>query len=280
MPVEFDPVEILRSLERHGVRFVVIGGLAAVIHGSPYVTTDVDITPQRDPRNLERLATVLDDLDARIRTESVPEGLPFDRSAAFLANVSMLNLTTRAGDLDISLVPAGTRGYEDLRRNAVIVELGGVRTSFASLQDVVRSKEAAGRAKDLLALPTLRRIMEEPHVATADLRADGQVVLTLSYGDQRGSPRIIQCRVEAEGAPDRWRVSQAPPEEPGRIQVRFPADFEPTSSVPIPPGTYRAAWMQGTVDRRGTRIGEQPLAAAWFTITPEGRFVGSAAGGL
>ena len=156
----FDPEEILRVLEAHGVRYVLIGGLAATLHGSPHVTTDADVTPQRDPANLRRLAEALDDLDARVRTEGVPGGLPFDRSAAMLSRVSLLNLTTRAGDLDLTFEPAGTRGFEDLLRDAIHLDIRGINVPVASLADVIRSKEAAGREKDRLTLPTLRRLLE------------------------------------------------------------------------------------------------------------------------
>lgn len=161
MADSFQPGEILKVLERHDVEFVVIGGLAAALHGSPFVTTDIDVTPRRAHKNLERLSAALKELDARIRTEAVANGVPFDHDARSLASMSLLNLTTRFGDLDISIEPIGTAGYEDLVRDAEPFQLGGVRVLVASLADVVRSKEAAGRDKDRLVLPTLRRLLEE-----------------------------------------------------------------------------------------------------------------------
>jgi hypothetical protein len=151
---------MLRTLARHKVAYVLIGGLAASLHGSPHVTTDVDITPDRARENLERLAAALVELDARIRTEGEPGGLPFDRSAQMLARSSILNLTTRHGDLDLTFEPAGTAGYDDLRRSAVEIRIRRTRVVVASLADVIRSKEAAGREKDRLTLPTLRRLLE------------------------------------------------------------------------------------------------------------------------
>lgn len=156
----FNPEEILRVLERHDVRYVLIGGLAATLYGSPHVTTDVDITPDVEAANLRRLADALADLDARIRVEGEPGGLPFDRSAEMLGRVALLNLTTRAGDLDLAFEPQGTRGYGDLRRRAVAIDIRGVQVPVAALADVIRSKEAAGREKDRLTLPTLRRLLE------------------------------------------------------------------------------------------------------------------------
>ena len=86
--------------------------------------------------------------------------MPFEHDAESLARLDILNLVTSAGDLDVAFVPAGTRGYEDLRKDAVRMTLLGIPIEVASLADVVRSKEAAGRLKDLAALPVLRRLLE------------------------------------------------------------------------------------------------------------------------
>jgi hypothetical protein len=157
---EFHPDRILQVLRQHEVTFVLIGGLAATAHGSPLVTNDVDITPERSRENLERLSDALKELGARIRTSIEPEGLPFDHDADSLDRMEVLNLVTDAGDLDVSLIPTGTKGFGDLERQAVVMKPFGVLTEVASLADVVRSKEAAGRLKDLAALPTLRRLLE------------------------------------------------------------------------------------------------------------------------
>src|SRR5438477_4105058 len=113
-------------LHRHDVRFVLIGGLAATLHGSPLPTLDVDICPALDPENLRRLAAALEEMDARIRTPDAPEGVRFPHDAAFLANVQMLNLTTLFGDLDLSFRPSGTDGYADLAKSVVTMRAGGV----------------------------------------------------------------------------------------------------------------------------------------------------------
>lgn len=159
-PRPFDPAAILRILEEHGVRYVLIGGLAGTLYGSPHVTTHVDITPDDGRDNLERLAAALEELDARVRTEGEPEGLPFDRSAEMLQRSEILNLTTRFGDLDLTFRPAGTDGYDDLRRGALEMEIHDTTVTVAALADVIRSKEASGREKDRLTLPTLRRLLE------------------------------------------------------------------------------------------------------------------------
>lgn len=150
---------ILETLERHEVRFVLIGGLATIHWGSPFPTEDVDITPERVTANLDRLSAALTELDARIRTSSEPDGLPFSHTGASLADAGVWNLTTLHGDLDISFVPNGTRGYDDLVRDASVERLYGVEVRVASLADVIRSKQAANRPKDQRVLPTLREIL-------------------------------------------------------------------------------------------------------------------------
>ncbi|HUE85967.1 MAG TPA: hypothetical protein VMO26_07790 [Vicinamibacterales bacterium] len=155
------PDDLFESLNRHGVRYVLIGGLAAVLHGSPLPTVDADICPANDDDNLARLAAALEDLDARIRTPDTPSGVRFPREAAFLAGVELLNLTTRAGDLDLAFTPAGTSGYADLSTRAVGMSVRQMTIPVASLADVIRSKEAANRPKDRRTLPVLYQLLEE-----------------------------------------------------------------------------------------------------------------------
>ena len=161
MPAErFDPQAALGVLQEHGVLFVAIGGYAAILQGSPYPTTDVDITPEASAENLTRLADALRALQARVRHPDVPEGLPFSCDATSLASAVFWNLTTRFGDLDISFTPAGTQGYPDLLRDALTVELRGRPVRVAHLADVIRSKDAANRDKDRRVLPVLRQLLD------------------------------------------------------------------------------------------------------------------------
>lgn len=159
MADELDLHQLLAVLHEHGVAYVLIGGMAAVVHGSPFPTEDVDITPAATSDNLRRLSAALRDLDAKTRLEGVPEGLPFDHEADSLAAVETWNLTTRCGDVDVSFTPSGTRGYTDLRRDAKEHELFDVLVRVASLADVIRSKQAANRPKDQRVLPTLRDLL-------------------------------------------------------------------------------------------------------------------------
>lgn len=159
---EPDPLEILRTLERHRVQYILIGAAAARVAGAPVVTEDIDITPAADRSNLERLAAALRELGARLRNAKDTRGMPFPIDADMLRTTALWTLTTRHGDLDIAFTPSGTRGYDDLHREAARTRLGpGVRVEVASLRDVIRSKEAAGRDKDLAQLPILRRTLEE-----------------------------------------------------------------------------------------------------------------------
>ena len=162
--VDFDPERLLSALSQADVRYILIGGMAAVLHGDVGVTVDVDVVPERTSDNLERLAAALRGLKARIRTQGEPEGLPFDCTAAFFDNLppeSIVNMTTEAGDLDVTFCPSGTSGFEDLRRDAIEIEAADrLHVWVASLEDVIRSKEAAGRHKDRVAVPRLRRLLD------------------------------------------------------------------------------------------------------------------------
>jgi len=157
--VDLDLERLFATLHRHKVVYILIGGLAAVFHGSPFPTEDADITPDTDAANLTRLVAALRELNARIRTESAPEGVPFACDAQTLAAAQTWNLITDVGDLDIAFQPAGTRGYPDLHRGAVQAELYASTVEIASLGDVIRSKQAANRPKDQRVLPTLRELL-------------------------------------------------------------------------------------------------------------------------
>ena len=156
---DVDAGRILEVLDRHRVAYVVIGGLAIELHDVAVPPTrDVDITPRSTPANLKRLGLALDDLNARLRVPDPPEGIevPGGISVYLLQTMSVLTLVTDAGPLDISLTPAGTGGYADLVERQVEITLGDRPVPVAALEDVLRSKEAAGREKDFLAIPAIR----------------------------------------------------------------------------------------------------------------------------
>jgi hypothetical protein len=155
----FDPVRSLQTLAAHDVRFVVVGAFAAVVQGYPLPTYDLDVTPSRERDNTERLVGALVALNAGLRVPG-PDRIPFPIEVRMLEQAESWTLLTDAGSLDVVSVPAGTRGFDDLRRDAVEMEIGGVRVLFASLRDVIRMKEAANRPKDVAQLAALRATLE------------------------------------------------------------------------------------------------------------------------
>jgi len=154
-----DPERLITTLAKHQVRYVLIGAAAARLQGFPRLTADVDITPARDAGNIRRLAAALRELRARVFTESVPEGLPFDCSPAMLERAAVWNLVTRAGRLDVTFQPTGTGGYDDLIRRAVSFRVFGATLDAASLDDIIRSKEATDRPQDRQDVVVLREML-------------------------------------------------------------------------------------------------------------------------
>lgn len=161
MPAPLDPACLFAVLAEHDVDYVLIGGLAAAVHGSPAMTNDADIVPAKDASNIERLSAALGDLEARLRAESEPDGIPFDPHPALIASMAMLNTTTRCGDLDVTFTPPGLDDYATLRAASVTFELTGQVVKVAALDDVIRSKELADRPKDHATLPLLYALRDE-----------------------------------------------------------------------------------------------------------------------
>ncbi|MDQ5815397.1 MAG: hypothetical protein M3516_03765 [Actinomycetota bacterium] len=150
---------VLEVLIRREVQFVLIGGLAARLHGSPTVTIDVDICCARDTHNLDRLAGALRAMDAQLR--SVNEVVPFTLDVKTLERSTNLTLMTSRGALDVLGEPAGTGGYRELAANAITLEVEGLPLKVASLDDLMRMKEASGRPKDRIELEVLGALRDE-----------------------------------------------------------------------------------------------------------------------
>ena len=163
MVERLDATTILRAFNTRGVRYVVIGAFAAIAAGAPLAPTfDIDFTPETSRENLDRLSLALTDLGARVRAASVPEGLPFSHDGGSLGAAAIWNLVCDAGPFDIAFRPSGfERGYEDLSAHALEVVVDGVPTQIAALADVIASKRAAGREKDVVALPVLEAFQED-----------------------------------------------------------------------------------------------------------------------
>ena len=155
MPDVFDPIAILRALDQRRVTYIVIGALGRVIQGGDEVTDGIDIVPSTREENLRKLDLALEDLNARRA-----DGKPLDLEGG-LPTEPVFELETDAGELKVVPEPAGTRGYDDLRRDASREPLGsGLRPSVASLGDAARMLAALGREQDLARLRTLRRVIE------------------------------------------------------------------------------------------------------------------------
>jgi len=160
MNPDFDPRSQLRVLLAHDVRFVIIGGIAGVLLGSPSLTFDLDICYERDKQNLEALAGALTELKATLR--GAPPDLHFGLDAKTLQMGDSFTFDTIAGSLDCLGTPSGTTGYAELMKNASeIVVDGDLHVMVASIDDLLRMKRAAGRAKDLLAVEILSALKEE-----------------------------------------------------------------------------------------------------------------------
>ncbi|MGH9208643.1 MAG: hypothetical protein ACRD1G_19180 [Acidimicrobiales bacterium] len=158
-PPELNAAAIIMVLNEHDVRYLVMGAFAAIAQQAPIpATRDIDVTPEAGSENLGRLSAALKHLGARIRSETVPEGLAFDHGASSIASAHMWNLVCPYGELDVSFRPSGFEGgYIELSAHAHVVRVDGVEVVIADLNDVIRSKEAAGRPKDLRVLPLLYR---------------------------------------------------------------------------------------------------------------------------
>jgi hypothetical protein len=161
---EFRLRALLRSLTEGGVDFVVIGGVAVVLHASPRLTKDLDICYAAEPNNLERLAKVLIELGARLR--GIEEDLPFVPDERTLRRTQILTLTTADGGLDLLVDPDGSPGYRALRRRSDEMDFEGITVRVASIDDLIAMKRAAGRPQDVVDLESLeiarRRVRRGP----------------------------------------------------------------------------------------------------------------------
>ena len=156
---EFQPESVIRLLGRHQVRYVLIGGLAAITHGAPLITQDIDVCYARDDADLEGLGEALTEIHAELRGADRRVRVRLD--AKTLRTGDAFTFTTDIGWLDLLGTPAGTTGYEDLARTADEFDLFGYRVLVASIEDLIRMKRASGRPKDLLALEELGALRDE-----------------------------------------------------------------------------------------------------------------------
>lgn len=151
-PLPLHPHPLLSALVRHGVDFVLVGGMAGIALGSSYPTYDLDVAYARDEANLERLARALQELQVSLRVKGEAANLPFLPEARTLANGANFTFVTQFGMFDVLGDLAGVRSYEDLRRDATSQEIEGHQVRVASIDHLIAMKRAANRPKDKLML--------------------------------------------------------------------------------------------------------------------------------
>ncbi|MCY7299897.1 MAG: hypothetical protein LH616_11880 [Ilumatobacteraceae bacterium] len=158
----FDPLAMCRILNEEGVEYVILGGFGAIIHGSPLTTRYLDVVPQREADNLDRLGRALGRMGAQIRIDGGAVDTRID--GPFLANMPhILNLVTDLGEMDLTFTPAGPRSdFDGWRKHAAEKEIGeGLMVWVAALDDIIASKRAANRPKDQMALPYLESLRDQ-----------------------------------------------------------------------------------------------------------------------
>ena len=145
-------------LGEHGVECVIVGGVAATLHGSSVVTRDLDVCYNREYENLTRLVSALRSVNARLR--GAPEGLRFILDEETLQRGLNFTFTTDLGDIDLLGELSGVGSYPDAIRDADVMELFGFQYQVLALPNLIASKRAAGRPKDLVVVPELEAILE------------------------------------------------------------------------------------------------------------------------
>jgi len=221
---------ILRVLERHGVEYVVIGGAAAQSRGWPEETQDLDVTPERSRENLSRLADAVEELGAGFRVDEsrYPDGYrpPGGIDARTFRNQICVAFATRHGNLDVVLIPDGTRGYEEIARTATRERMAGTQivVSVAAAETILHSKATANRQKDRDTLQRMREMLEpgrDPHP------------------QQHASPAedLQRIRPDSEPAPSRDRDEHERPNAQSQTDDRSdPGGFGPDRFGPDPWG--------------------------------------------
>jgi hypothetical protein len=151
--ITYDPYVVIEALNRNGVEYIVIGGVAGNLLGSDVNTRDFDICYRRTPSNYPRLVAALREIGATLR--GAPPGLPFILDEKTIRNGDSFTFDTTGGPFDCLGTPSGTRGYDDLFAASTVVDLEGRPVRVCSLDDLIRMKRTAGRTKDLFALEHL-----------------------------------------------------------------------------------------------------------------------------
>lgn len=155
---EAELFDLLAALQAAGVVFVLVGGAAAVVHGAPVTTHDIDIVPDRNPLNLDRLHDVLTGLDARVR-DLTDRRLVVKRT--HLDGSGQLQIQTSLGPIDVLRTLHDGRGYDELSEHVVTLDDGSGPLQVIDLKTLIEIKADAGRDKDKMVVPILMRLLEE-----------------------------------------------------------------------------------------------------------------------
>ena len=158
-----DVQKIIRTLEKHQVQYVIVGGVGSILQGADIFTRDIDVCPENNKENFERLSEALKELGGRLRGATDVE-VPI--TPELLRNMQIGTWVTHFGDFDIIHdIPAGENGalfeYEQLYHIRKDVTFIGLVVHVASLENIIVSKRFAGRAKDLAVLPELEELLKK-----------------------------------------------------------------------------------------------------------------------
>lgn len=153
-----DFLGLLRSLFDHGVDFILVGGVAAVLHGAPISTFDLDVVHWRSQENIERLLAALQDLDAYYRGRGEQRLRP---DTSHLASPGHQLLMTRFGPFDVLGTIGDDHSYEDLVEHTVELWVSGMPVRVLDLKTLIAVKEETGHEKDRAVIPILKRTLEE-----------------------------------------------------------------------------------------------------------------------
>ena len=152
-----------KLLGEFGVECVIVGGVAAALYGSAIPTTDIDVCYSRDVDNLERLASALQSVNAKLR--NAPDGVPFLLDAQTLKRGLNFTFASEIGNLDLLGEVRGVGTYENVVADSIPVELFGYHFKLINISKLIDAKRAAGRPKDLISIPELEAIREAQQLA-------------------------------------------------------------------------------------------------------------------
>lgn len=152
-----DGLALIAALDRHSVKYVLVGGLAAVVYGATRLTTEMDVVPQWTSNNHARLAAALRELHAGLRVDGSEEPIAYPLDEKTFAAFEISTWRTDLGDIDVIIgIPTATKGqlraYVDLVMNSETYRIGETEVLVGSLDEIIESKAALGRPSDLVAL--------------------------------------------------------------------------------------------------------------------------------